>query len=68
MHVQVNAAVAEKVDWEAEAKDLDSKSPLEGMDHVSVLSNPGPLGAGPIAWCLAHHRPRVAACARPAGI
>jgi hypothetical protein len=38
-HVQVCAAVAAKVDWAAEAKDLDSKSPLEAMDHVRLLTD-----------------------------
>lgn len=35
---QVNAAAVEtQVDWASLAKDLDSKSPLEIMDHVSYF-------------------------------
>jgi len=30
------AAVATDVDWKATAEELDAKSPLEIMDHVSL--------------------------------
>lgn len=32
------AAVETQVDWPSVAKELDTKSPLEIMDHVSALS------------------------------
>ena len=43
--MQVNAAAVQEkeataVDWDATAKELDSKSPLEIMDHVRPA--PGP--------------------------
>ena len=38
--LQVNVAVVDmKVDWVATAKALDSKSPLDGMDHVSGVTS-----------------------------
>ncbi len=34
--MQVNVAAVEAVNWEAAAKELDLKSPLEIMDHVGI--------------------------------
>ena len=60
---QVNAAVAEKVDWAAQAKDLDTKSPLEIMDHVRrhaampCMRNVKVLRVHAHARCFRHCRP-----------
>lgn len=45
-YAQVNAAaVATEVDWATVAKDLEHKSPLEIMDHVSLCKVPSTLAA-----------------------
>lgn len=35
---QMEAATNEALDWDCLAKSMDTKSPLEIMDHVSILS------------------------------